>query len=244
MQNGFDFDEALKEGVIAPGKGVDNEYDSIQKRIAEINEELTEYLKQQESFFGCRLQYVGKDKNRFEIEVPESKVKKANSRYTLEGQRKGKNAASRFSTEETRQLLKELMQAEDQRNGVLKDLLRRMFAKFSDSYEVWKKVIDCVAILDCLTSFTVYGQNQAQICFPKIVDNNNGPVIEIEEGIHPCMKSTDDFIPNGITLGGETTAPLAILTGPNMVCAIESKPSFQTIFTFDIFKNFRAVKVL
>ncbi|XP_055323471.1 probable DNA mismatch repair protein Msh6 [Sitodiplosis mosellana] len=216
FKNGFDFDEALKEGVIAPGKGVDSEYDSIQKRIAEINEELAEYLKKQEKFFGCRLQYVGKDRNRFEIEVPEKEVKKANNRYHLEGQRKGKNAASRYTTEETRQLRKELMQVEDERNVVLKDLLRRMFEKFSTEYDVWKKVIDCVSILDCLTSFTVYGQNQSQICFPKIVDNNNGPVIEIDEGIHPCMKFTDDFIPNGISLGGETTAPLAILTGPNM----------------------------
>jgi len=35
------------------------------------------------------------------------------------------------------------------------------------------------------------------------------------DGYHPCMKLSDDFIPNGITLGG-TNAPLALLTGPNM----------------------------
>lgn len=210
----------MKEGVIAPGKGIDNEYDSIRKRIAEINEELNEYLKIQEKKFGCRLQYVGKDKNRFELEVPEKVAKKAGGEYQLEGQRKGKNAASRFTTEESRRLRKELMQAEDELNGVLKDLLRRMFERFSKEYEVWKKVVDCVSILDCLTSLTVYGQNQNQKCFPEIVDNDdNGPIIEIEEGVHPCMKLTDDFIPNGITLGGNTMAPLAILTGPNMVSA-------------------------
>lgn len=207
----------MKEGVIAPGKGVDSEYDSIQKKIVEIEDELKEYLKEQEKYFGCRLQYVGKDKNRYEIEVPEKEAKKANSRFTLEGQRKGKNPARRYSTNETRQLLKEMQQAEEQRNNVLKDLLRRMFEKFSQEYEVWKKVVDCVAILDCLTSFTVYGQNQNQICFPEIVDSDGGPVIEIEDGYHPCMTLADDFIPNGITLGGKTTAPLALLTGPNMV---------------------------
>lgn len=37
----------------------------------------------------------------------------------------------------------------------------------------------------------------------------------MEDGYHPCMKLSDDFIPNGITLGGES-APLALLTGPNM----------------------------
>lgn len=221
MQNGFDFEGALKDGVIAPGKGVDSEYDSIQKKISEIEEELAAYLKEQEKFFGCRLQYVGKDKNRYEIEVPESSSKKANSQYTLEGQRKGKNPARRYSTNETRQLLKEMMQVEDQRNAVLKDLLRRMFEKFSDEYNVWKKVVDCVGILDCLTAFTVYGQNQNQICFPDIVDNDGEPIIEIEEGVHPCIKLSDDFIPNGITLGGEASAPLALLTGPNMVSILK-----------------------
>ena len=217
LQNSFDFDAALKEGVIAPGKGVDNEYDSIKKRIAEINEELNEYLKIQEKKFGCRLEYVGKDKNRFELEVPEKAAKKASNEYQLEGLKKGKNPASRFTTEETRRLRKELMQAEDELNAVLKDLLRRMFERFSNEYEVWKKVVDCVSILDCLTSLAVYGQNQNQICFPEIVDNDSGPIIEIEEGVHPCMKLSDDFIPNGVTLGGKNTAPLAILTGPNMV---------------------------
>lgn len=218
-QNAFNFEEALKEGVVAPSKGVDGEYDSSLEKIKEIEEELAVYLKQQEKFFGCRLQYVGKDKSRFEIEVPEKEARKANDRFTLEGQRKGKNPVRRYSTDETRQLLKEMLQAEEKKNNVLKDLLRRMFEKFSQQYESWKSIVDCVAILDCLTALTVYGQNQAQICFPEIVNNDDGPVIEIEDGYHPCMTLTDDFIPNGITLGGKTTAPLALLTGPNMVSA-------------------------
>lgn len=41
------------------------------------------------------------------------------------------------------------------------------------------------------------------------------PVLELEDGYHPCMNVSDDFIPNGITLGG-TMAGLALLTGPNM----------------------------
>lgn len=38
----------------------------------------------------------------------------------------------------------------------------------------------------------------------------------MEDGFHPCLKLTEDFIPNGITLGGPDTAALALLTGPNM----------------------------
>lgn len=206
----------MKEGVIAPGKGVDTEYDSIQEQIAGIEAELQKYLVEQEKFFGCRLKYVGNDRKRYEIEVPESCAKRADHRYSLEGQRKGAKPVRRYSTEDTRQFLKEIMQAEDQRNKVLKDLLRRMFEKFSQEYNIWKMVIDCVSTLDCLTALAVYGQNQAEICFPEIVDSDNGPVVEIEDGYHPCMTITGDFIPNSVTLGGETTAPLALLTGPNM----------------------------
>lgn len=160
--------------------------------------------------------YVGNDKKRFEIEVPENSAKRADSRYLLEGQRKGAKPVRRFSTEETRQFLKDLIQAEEQRNTVLKGLMRRMFEKFSQEYSTWKMVTDCVSQLDCLTALAVYGQNQSNICFPDIVDNENGPVIEFENSYYPCMAFLDDFIPNSITLGGGTTAQLALLTGPNM----------------------------
>lgn len=197
---------------------MDSEYDDTLQKIQQIEEEFKQYLKEQELHFGCRLQYVGKDKNRYEIEVPEKAVKKAGESYKLEGQRKGKNPVRRFSTEETRQKLKKLIAAEEEKSKVLKDLLRRMFERFSQEYEVWKKVVDCVGILDCLTAFTVYGQNENEICFPEILEaTDSGPIIEIEDGYHPCMTISEDFIPNSITLGGEATAPMALLTGPNMV---------------------------
>lgn len=43
------------------------------------------------------------------------------------------------------------------------------------------------------------------------------PILELEDGYHPCMRLTEDFIPNGIKLGGNNNmAPLVLLTGPNM----------------------------
>lgn len=75
----------MSEGSVAPGKGVDKEYDSIQLQMSKINEKLEAYLEEQETHFGCRLKYVGKDKNRFEIEVPESSTKRATDTHSLEG---------------------------------------------------------------------------------------------------------------------------------------------------------------
>lgn len=67
-----------------------------------INEELNDYLKKQEKHFGCRITYFGNDKKRFQLEIPESNAKRANSDYILEGQKKGTKPVKRFHTEETK----------------------------------------------------------------------------------------------------------------------------------------------
>lgn len=212
FETAFDHEEAKKEGVIAPGKGVDSEFDAVEEEIEEIHMELKEYLKEQEKFFGCRLNYFGNDKKRFQIEVPDSHAKKANSRYSLESQKKG---SKRYYTDESKEYLKRMLSAEERRNLVLKDLARRIFEKFSNHFELWRQCYELVATLDVIASLAEYARNQGNSCLPEIVDPVNGkPVFEIEEGFHPCMTASD-FIPNGILLG-DKSAPLALLTGPNM----------------------------
>lgn len=112
-----------------------------------------------------------------------------------------------------------MLQAERNKNDALNDLARRMFEKFSKEHDVWKTVVELTATLDVLTSLAIYANNQSQICFPEILDIENGkvPILQLDDGYHPCVRSADDFIPNGITLGGsEGVAPLVLLTGPNM----------------------------
>lgn len=40
-------------------------------------------------------------------------------------------------------------------------------------------------------------------------------MIDIKDGKHPCITS-DNFIANDTSMGTEETAPLILLTGPNM----------------------------
>lgn len=86
----FNFKKALETGSLAPKPGDDQEYDDVEADIRSLQAEMQTYLKTQEKFFGCEVSYFGSDKKRFQIEVPESKAKKANSDYALESQRKGK----------------------------------------------------------------------------------------------------------------------------------------------------------
>lgn len=58
MQEAFDKEQAVKEGRLLPGEGVDQEYDSTLREIQEIEDELRDYLTQQEKFFRCRVSIV------------------------------------------------------------------------------------------------------------------------------------------------------------------------------------------
>ncbi|XP_058826116.1 probable DNA mismatch repair protein Msh6 [Topomyia yanbarensis] len=215
FEEAFDHDEALKEGLIAPGKGLDAEYDAIEQEIKDIQEELEEYKHDQEKYFGCKVNYFGTDKKRFQLEIPEESAKKANSGYTLEGQKKGKNGTKRYHTEETRDFLKRMMQAEDKRKLVLKDLARRIFEKFSKRYDMWKTCIELTATLDVLTALTEYARSEGNTCVPEILSDEHGQILEIEDGIHPCASDLENYIPNGVSLGANG-ARLVLLTGPNM----------------------------
>ncbi|XP_055546484.1 probable DNA mismatch repair protein Msh6 [Wyeomyia smithii] len=217
FEESFDHEKALKDGVIAPARGLDAEYDAVEQEIADILNELEEYKRAQEKHFGCSVTYFGSDKKRFQLEIPESASKRANSGYTLEGQKKGKNGVKRYHTDETREFLKRMIQTEDQRKVVLKDLARRIYEKFAKSYELWKRCIDLTATLDVLTSLAEYARSEGDMCVPEILDKDDqvGQILELEEGIHPCISETENYIPNGVCLGSNGSR-LVLLTGPNM----------------------------
>ncbi|XP_037908419.1 probable DNA mismatch repair protein Msh6 isoform X2 [Hermetia illucens] len=216
FENAFDHKEALEQGIIAPEKGVDVEFDSVEEKIENLKTEMQEYLSEQKAYFGCEVKYFGNDKKRFQLEIPENKTKKATSEYFLEGQKKGTHPVRRYNTAETKDFLKRMMQLEDERNKVLKEIAGRIFKQFSSHYAVWKKCLDCIAELDVLLSLAAFTKNQQVVCVPEVYDNSESPFIEIEEGCHPCVATADDFIPNDITIGGESTGSLFLLTGPNM----------------------------
>ncbi|XP_005181193.2 probable DNA mismatch repair protein Msh6 [Musca domestica] len=218
FKEAFDHAKASESGVIAPERGVDEDYDRVESKIQEIKDELEEYRIEQEKFFGCRVVYFGAERKRYQLEIPESNARKVNSKYALEGQKKGAKPSRRYTTEETRTFLKRMLAAEDERNAILKDLSRRIFEKFSQHYELWKQCVDCVSEIDVLASLAEYARTQStSMCIPEVVNLSEGEqaFIEIEEGYHPCL-SSDTYIPNGLSLGCNDTPALSLLTGPNM----------------------------
>ena len=76
--NSFDAEKARKDGKIIPITGVNKEYDQAISDISNIDTEFKSYLKDQSKRIGCNIVYFGSAKNRYQLEIPESKCKVKN----------------------------------------------------------------------------------------------------------------------------------------------------------------------
>jgi DNA mismatch repair protein MSH6 len=78
---------------------VDDEYDTVLTELAKNKKDLDKYLEKQKQHFGVKITFHGTDKKRYQIEIPESQVKKVGPGYELQSQRKG---FKRYYTAEAR----------------------------------------------------------------------------------------------------------------------------------------------
>nr|XP_033324145.1 probable DNA mismatch repair protein Msh6 [Megalopta genalis] len=212
FKTAFDHEAAKKEGCIVPKEGVDVEYDSVLMELAQVKKDVERYLEKQKRHFGVKVTFHGTDKKRYQIEIPDSQVKKVGSGFELMSQRKG---YKRYYTAEAKELLSRQINAEEHRDKVLKDLNRRIFARFSDKYDMWNTAVYKLSVLDVLISLTEYALS-GDMCVPEIGDGSNGQIyIDMKEGRHPCIPS-DNFIPNDTVLAADNSTSFMLLTGPNM----------------------------
>lgn len=93
-------------------------------------------------------------------------------------------------------MLKRMIETEEQRNSILKDLSRRMFEKFSNEYTQWKKCVDLAATLDVLQCFATYGNTQGHLCFPDIVDGVDGVGLLIFDSLNMILDLIAAFSAN------------------------------------------------
>ncbi|CDW51812.1 DNA mismatch repair protein Msh6 [Trichuris trichiura] len=204
FQTSFDHEKAANDGVIIPNKGVDRELDSVDDAIKRINKDLDEYLIFARKKLHCsNAKYVGSGRNRFLLEVPEDKCENVKNEFELRSRRKG---FVRFSTPKLDQLLEELTQTEAKREGVLKDIMRRLFADFCSRGEKWYRIVESISKLDVLQSFAQYARNCPHtICKPVFASSRtvNGHrtfllVLKIAD-VGPVLLLT------GANMGGKST---------------------------------------
>jgi len=73
------------------------------------------------------------------------------------------------------ELLARQMNAEEHRDKVLKDLTRRIFAQFSEKYDMWHTAVYKLATMDVLISLADYARS-GDMCVPEIHDGSDGKV--------------------------------------------------------------------
>ncbi|CAL8074524.1 unnamed protein product [Calicophoron daubneyi] len=229
FKNAFDAEKAKRDGRIIPEPGIDEEYDAALKEIKLISKELDDFLASNGARMGVRLAYWGTNRNRFQIEVPDSAVSRVPHAWQLASQRKG---VKRYRSPETQELFAQLVSAEERKDAALRVIMQHIFASFTDSFQNWHSAMKCLAELDCLIALAQYSMNAATVtCLPIFVDLSESiqqPFLDIVEGQHPCLLNTftgGDVIPNDVHLGSGESAddeiqskmPLTLLvTGPNM----------------------------
>lgn len=223
----FDAETAKKCGKIIPSAGVNEDYDNAINDIKQIEDELNKYLKAQSKKFGCGINYFGTSRNRYQLEIPEAKCKNLPDDFELTSSKKG---FKRYWTDEIKDLIAQLTNAEERRESALKETMKCLFKNFDKHYNVWNRAVQCLSILDVLVCLTNYVRNsEHEMCRPEIVmldetTNKQLPFIDIKNGRHPCLGKTfsGDFIPNDIVIGCEDANnnwqknPLMLVTGPNM----------------------------
>ncbi|KAJ8324765.1 DNA mismatch repair protein msh6 [Batrachochytrium dendrobatidis] len=211
----FNHQDAFDEGKIRLHSGYDDVFDSADKNVVAIEKKLDVYRRECEKklgYNGITFKNIGKEI--FQMEIP-TKIK-VPSDWTVMSNTK---AVNRYYTTKSREMINEMLEAQEIREEAMRQIKTRVFEKFDTQYKGWIKVVRDLSVFDCLMSLTICRQSMSEpICRPEFV--NKGPsVLELKELRHPCIIQSigDNFIANDTCLGGDSgNATMILLTGPNM----------------------------
>uniref|UniRef100_A0A1I7WVH0 MUTSd domain-containing protein n=1 Tax=Heterorhabditis bacteriophora TaxID=37862 RepID=A0A1I7WVH0_HETBA len=116
---------AEKDGIIVPDRKRDADYDMACNNVEDCVKQLELYKVDQEKNLGCKIGFHSSGKNRYQLEIPDSKT--LSHLYELKGRRKG---FGRYVTLELEGLIQNLVAAEADKHRLADDATRKIFADF------------------------------------------------------------------------------------------------------------------
>ncbi|CAK9152913.1 unnamed protein product [Ilex paraguariensis] len=222
FKDAFDWVEANNSGRVIPREGVDMEYDSACKRVREVESNLTEHLKEQQILLGdASINYVTVGKDAYLLEVPEHLCRNIPRNYELRSSKKG---FFRYWTPVIKKFIGELLQAESEKETMLKSILQRLVGRFCEHHKKWRQLVLTIAELDVLMSLAIasdyYEGPTSRPKFSDLSSLDEVPYLTAKSLGHPVLRSDTlgkgAFVPNDVTIGGCSCASFILLTGPNM----------------------------
>lgn len=208
----FDHAKARDEGLLIPERGVEEDFDASQDDIEQIMGELDDELQQvRKQLKSSAIVYRDNGKEIFQLEIP-IKVSGVPKKWD---QMSATQKVKRYYSPEVRSLVRRLQEARETHKDIVKEVSARFFVRFGQYHATWLSAVRIIAQLDCLISLAKASSAMGSpSCRPQFVSSDRS-ILEFTDLRHPCMLSTvDDFIPNDITLGGDSPN-LNLLTGAN-----------------------------
>ncbi|XP_010456087.1 PREDICTED: DNA mismatch repair protein MSH6 [Camelina sativa] len=221
FKDAFDWVEAHNSGRVIPHEGADEEYDCACKAVEEFEFSLKKHLKEQRKLLGdASINYVTVGKDEYLLEVPESLSGSVPNDYELCSSKKG---VFRYWTPTIKKLLKELSQANSEKESALKSISQRLIGRFCEHQEKWRQLVSATAELDVLISLAFASDSYEGVrCRPVVSGSRSDDVPHLSAtGLgHPVLRGDSlgrgSFVPNNVKIGGAEKASFILLTGPNM----------------------------
>ncbi|KIW72163.1 hypothetical protein PV04_00382 [Phialophora macrospora] len=211
----FDRQKAKETGILVPEPGVEEDFDNSQATIDSINKKFDTLISKWRGELGSsKICYRDNGKEIMQMEVP-LKVKVP----ATWDQMSATSTVKRYYFPELRALVRKLQEAQETHSQIVKDVARKLYAKFDENYDIWLAAVKIIAQLDCLVSLAKASTSLGHpSCRPEFVDEDpqtGKATLELVDLRHPCLLTkVDDFIPNDIILGG-ASPNLTLLTGAN-----------------------------
>ena len=203
----FDSKKAKENGTLVPKAGTNTPYDEAILMIEQTKGEAEQFRAQAERDYGSA-KTLKSGKMHFVVQIKDTK--KVPSNWTAIGSRKGfKN----YTTPDLKELNETMERFSKQKDFALKASSSIVFQRFFADAPKWRHVVNVINRLDVRLALVKYSASLEVSTFPQFVDDEDGTVLEIEEGRHPTVDIVD-FIPNDTSLSNEEKCLL--LTGPNM----------------------------
>ncbi|GMM29570.1 mismatch repair ATPase [Martiniozyma asiatica (nom. inval.)] len=218
-EDAFDKELAQNENIIVPNPGIEPEYDESNELMKNLESKLDEFIKNYRKEFGCKdIIYKDSGKELYLIEVPS----KFTSKIPISWIQKASTAkVKRYWSPEVKDVVKQYMEAKELHSMLCGELQQKIYAKFDAHYVQCQTIIKSVAKIDCLLSLSRASESLGfPLCRPNIIEKDYASV-EFKQLRHPCfipgsgISSTQDYIPNDVSLGVDNKNNIGLLTGAN-----------------------------
>ncbi len=189
-------------------RGYHEELDEVIDRHEAVEEWLETLADREKGEYG--LSHVTVDRNKtdgYYIQVGKSAADGVPDHYeevkTLKNSR-------RFTTDELEEKEREILRLEEQRGDLEYELFAELRESVADHARLLQDVGRTLATVDVLASLAAHAAEN-RWTRPEL---HRGDGLEVDQGRHPVVERTTEFVPNGVEMDGDRR--FLVVTGPNM----------------------------